>query len=143
VLALDVPRGVYIPPAGPVRWRLRNPSSLPLRAEHWHGQRHLFDVELAPESVATVSLTPTQRSTLLPDGDPSVTLTVQVHDPRVDSSDTPVSTSAVMLLQRDGADPLPPAAGDHFSATVTLADAHAGSYTVPGGRRGALACDTP
>jgi hypothetical protein len=121
-LALDVPRGVYVPPLGPVRWRVRNPTPNPLRAEHWVGDRHLFDVDLEAGELETVEIDVIARATILARDEPSVTLAVRVHDPSVDSSGKPVSISSTMILQRDRDDPLPPAVGERLTTTVTLAD---------------------
>lgn len=122
VLALDVPRGVYVPPVGPVRWRLRNPGPIALRAEHWVGDRRVLEVDLDPGEVETVELDVIARATLLDRDEPSVTIALRVHDPSVDSSGTPVSISSMMILQRDRDDPLPPAVGEPLTTTVTLAD---------------------
>jgi hypothetical protein len=122
VLALDVPRGVYVPPLGPVRWRLRNPGPIALRAEHWVGDRRVLEVDLDPGEVETVELDVVARATILERDEPSVTIALRVHDPSVDSSGTPVSISSMMILQRDRDDPLPPAVGEQLTTTVTLAD---------------------
>jgi hypothetical protein len=142
-LALDVPRGVYVPPLGPVSWRLRNPGPIALRAEHWVGDRHLFDVELEPESVETVELDVVARATILERDEPSVTLAVRVHDPEVDSSGKPVSTSSLMILQREQDDPLPPAVGEPLATTVTLVDVDHQLYTLPQPRRVQLVFYSP
>jgi hypothetical protein len=122
VLALDVPRGVYVPPLGPVRWRLRNPGPIALRAEHWVGSRRVLDVDLEPGEVETIELGVIARATILERDEPSVTIALRVHDPSVDSSGTPVSISSMMILQRESDDPLPPAVGEQLTTTVTLAD---------------------
>lgn len=122
VLALDVPRGVYVPPLGPVRWRLRNPGPVALRAEHWVGDRRVLTVELDPGEVETIELDVVARATILERDEPSVTIALRVHDPSVDSSGKPVSISSMMILQRDRDDPLPPAVGEPLTTSVTLAD---------------------
>ena len=142
-LALDVPRGVYIPPTGPVAWRVRNPGTTTLRAEHWVGPRHLFDVELEPGEVERIELDVIQRATILERDDPSVTLSVRVHDPSVDRSGTPVSTSSLMILQRWPEDPLPPAVGERLDTTVTLADYDKQIFTLPQARRMRLVWYSP
>jgi hypothetical protein len=131
VLSLDVPRGVYVPPLGPVRWRLRNPGPVALRAEHWVGDRLLHSIELEPGAVETIELDVIARATILERDEPSVTIALRVHDPSVDSSGTPVSISTMMILQRDRDDPLPPAVGERLTTTVTLADINHELFVLP------------
>lgn len=142
-LSLDVPRGVYVPPLGPIRWRLRNPGPIALRAEHWVGDRHLFDVDLDPGEVETIELGVEARATILERDEPSVTLALRVHDPSVDSSGTPVSIGSMMILQRDREDPLPPAVGERLTTTVTLADIDHQTFELPTDRRVRLVWYTP
>jgi hypothetical protein len=131
VLSLDVPRGVYVPPLGPVRWRLRNPGPVALRAEHWVGDRLLHSVELEPGAVEMIELDVIARATILERDEPSVIIALRVHDPSVDSSGTPVSISTMMILQRDRDDPLPPAVGERLTTTVTLADIDHELFVLP------------
>jgi hypothetical protein len=131
VLALDVPRGVYVPPLGPVRWRLRNPGPIALRAEHWVQDRRVLAVQLDPGEVETVELDVIARATILDRDEPSVTLALRVYDPSVDSSGKPVSISSMMILQRDRDDPLPPAVGEQLTTTVTLADIDRELFELP------------
>jgi hypothetical protein len=130
-LALDVPRGVYVPPLGPVRWRLRNPGPIALRAEHWVGDHRVHSVELGPGAVETVELDVIARTSILERDDPSVTIALRVHDPSVDSSGTPVSISSLKILQRDPDNPLPPAVGEKLTTTVTLADINYELFELP------------
>jgi hypothetical protein len=131
VLSLDVPRGVYVPPLGPVRWRLRNPGPVALRAEHWVGDRRVFTVDLDPGEVETVELGVDTRTAILERDEPSVTIALRVYDPSVDSSGKPVSISSMAILQRHPDDPLPPAVGEQLTTTVTLADINHELFELP------------
>jgi hypothetical protein len=129
VVALDVPRGIYVPTEGPVRWQLRNPGPLPLRAEFWYRRQHLFDVDVASEGLTAVELPAKLRADLGPEV-PRVQLNIRVHDPSVDSEGEPLSTSAFVIAQRRPEDPIPPAVGDIFPP-LSVADPEAEPFTLP------------
>lgn len=142
-LALDVPRGVFVSPVGPVRWRLRNPGPVALRAEHWFSDRHLFDVDLEPGEVEQVELDVVARATLLQRDEPSVMLSLRVFDPSVDQSGEPVSTSSMMILQRERDSVVPPAVGEKLTTTVTLADIDHDLFELPTPRQVRLVWYSP
>jgi hypothetical protein len=128
VVALDVPRGVHARPDGPVRWQVRNPGPIPLRAEIWHQREHLFDVHAAPG--ATEIEIPFELRTQIGLDEPTVQLNLRVFDVDVASDGQPISTSTFVIVQRAADDPLPPAVGDPFP-TVTFADPDGQLFTVP------------
>lgn len=112
IVALDVPRGVYVQPDGPIVTRLRNFGPLQLRAEFWYRRDHLFDIDIAPEAVTRVAF-PASIRTLL-DDDPVLRLGIRVFDPTIGSSGEPLSTSQFVIVERPADEPLPPAVGDTF-----------------------------
>jgi hypothetical protein len=129
VVALDVPRGVHARPDGPVRWQVRNPGLIPLRAEIWHQREHLFDVHAAADALTQIEIPAELRAQLELD-EPTVQLNLRVFDVDVASEGEPLSTSSFVLVQRAAGDPLPPAVGDPFP-TVTFADPQGQLFTVP------------
>lgn len=131
VVALDVPRGAHARPDGPVRWQVRNPGPIPLRAEIWHQREHLFDVHAAADALTEIEIPFELREKLGLD-EPTVQLNLRVFDVDVAPEGEPLSTSTFVIVQRSSDDPLPPAVGDAFP-TVTFADPHAQLelFTVP------------
>ncbi len=130
VVALDVPRGVYFPPEGPVRWRVRNPGPLPLRVDVWAGRELVTQRELAAYEAPTLELSSEERARVLPRKEPTVNLSLRVHDPAVASGGEPLSVATMTLLQREADDVVPPAVGDTFPA-LSLARPAGGSFTLP------------
>ncbi|PRP90681.1 hypothetical protein ENSA5_62590 [Enhygromyxa salina] len=130
VLDLDVPRGIYVQPEGPVRWRMRNPGRIPLRAELWFDREPIWARELGPGAVVEVDLPASLRAELLASDEPSAALSVRSYDPSVPSEGEPVSSTVVVLAQREPDELFPPATGDVFP-TLTLADADQQIYTLP------------
>lgn len=130
VLDLDVPRGIYVQPEGPVRWRMRNPGPVALRAELWFDRRPVWVGELDPWEVVDVDIPVEQRRRILADDEPNTRLNVHVYDPEVPSVGEPVSSSVLVIAQREVDDLMPPATGDVFP-TLTLADVDHEVYTLP------------
>jgi hypothetical protein len=130
VLDLDVPRGVYVQPEGPVRWRMRNPGPVALRAELWFDRRPVWVRELDAWEVIDVDISPKLRRRILAEDEPNTRLNVRVYDPEVPSVGEPVSSSVLVIAQREVDDPMPHATGDVFP-TLTLADVDHELYTLP------------
>lgn len=129
VVALDVPRGVHARPDGPVRWQVRNPGPIPLRAEIWHQREHLFDVHAAADALTEIEVPFALRAKLDLD-EPTIQLSLRVFDVDVASEGQPLSTSTFVIVQRAADDPLPPAVGDPFPV-VTFADPEGQLFTLP------------
>jgi hypothetical protein len=131
VVDLDVPRGVYLAPTGSVRWRVRNPGGIPLRAEFWLDRHPVLDGVVAPGEVVDFELSEALRQQYLAPDDPTVDVLVRAYDVEVPSSGEPLSSTALVLVQRDPDSALPPATGDRFP-TVTLAELDLSQvYTFP------------
>jgi hypothetical protein len=130
VLALDVPRGIYLQPEGPVRWRMRNPGEIGLRAELWADRDPFWSAEVGPGEVVEVELPASVRAELLAPQEPSVGISVRVYDPEVPSEGDPSSATILVLAQREPDDLMPPATGDVFP-TITLEDLDHDVYTMP------------
>ncbi|PRP98113.1 hypothetical protein [Enhygromyxa salina] len=130
VLELDVPRGIYVQPEGPVRWRMRNPGPIALRAELWFDRRPVWVGELGPWAVIDVDVPVELRARILAADEPNTRLSVRVYDPKVPSVGEPVSSTVLVIAQREVDDPMPPATGDVFP-TLTLADVEHEIYTLP------------
>ncbi|KIG17426.1 hypothetical protein DB30_03345 [Enhygromyxa salina] len=130
VLELDVPRGVYVQPEGPVRWRMRNPGPIALRAELWFDRRPVWSGELEAWEVIDVDIPVELRARVLADDEPNTRLIVRVYDPKVPSVGEPVSSTVLVIAQREVDDPMPPATGDVFP-TLTLANVDHEIYTMP------------
>jgi hypothetical protein len=130
VVDLDVPRGIFLPPEGPIRWRMRNPGEVRLRADLWAEREILWSVEIDPGETITVHLSAELRDKLLPKDVPSIPVIVHVHDPLVPSEGEPLSSSSLTLVQRDPDDPLPPAVGEVFP-TILLESFDHEVYSLP------------
>jgi hypothetical protein len=130
VLDLDVPRGVYVQPEGPVRWRMRNPGPVELRVELWFDRRPVWTGEIGAWQVIDVDIPVELRRRILADDEPTTRLIVRVYDPEVPSVGEPVSSTVLVIAQREVGDPMPPATGDVFP-TLTLADVDHQIYTLP------------
>ncbi len=129
VVDLDVPRGLFVPPEGPVRWRMRNPGEIPLHAEIWAGREKLWEVRVEPREVIDVRMSAELRAKLLPPDVPSIDLGVRVHDPQ-SRGDDPLSSTSLILAQREADDPVPPAVGESFPALM-LEDIDHVPYSLP------------
>jgi hypothetical protein len=121
VVDLDVPRGLYIGPEGPIRWRMRNPGGIPLRAELWFGRQRTLEAVLAPGEVVELSLSQEQRESLLRLQDPVTQVFVRAYDVGVPSEGQPLSSTLLTIVQREPGRVLPPATGDRFP-TLSLVD---------------------
>lgn len=131
VVELDVPRGVYVGPEGPIRWRVRNPGGIALRAEFWADHEVVLARRVEPGEVVELELSAEQRRRLLAPEDPSVPLLVRAYDIAIPSAGEPLSSSAIVLAQRDPSSIHPPATGERFP-TLTLADQQIGEvFTFP------------
>ena len=130
VLDLDVPRGIYLPPQGPVRWRMRNPGRQDLRVELWWDRSSFWVGEIAGHSELSVELSAAQREQILSQAEPRAPLSVRVYDPAIPSEGTPVSSSTLVIAEREEGDPTPPALGDIFP-TLTLVNLEREVYTLP------------
>jgi predicted RNA-binding protein with PUA-like domain len=131
VVELDVPRGVYVGPEGPVRWGVRNPGGIPLRAELRADHEVVLAQRVEPGEVVELELSAEQRRRLLAPEDPSVMLLVRVYDVAIPSAGEPLSSSAIVLVQRDPSSMYPPSTGEQFP-TLTLADQQLGEvFTFP------------
>jgi hypothetical protein len=130
VVDLDVPRGIFAPPRGPVRWRMRNPGEQRLRAELWAEREKLWEVEVEPGEVINVFISAELRAKLLPPDEPSTSIGVRFYDPLVPSEGDPLSSTVLVLAQRSPDDLLPPAVGDVFP-TVMLEDIDHEPYSMP------------
>lgn len=130
VVDLDVPRGIFLPPEGPVRWRMRNPGEQRLRGELWAEEEKLWEVEVDPGEVVDVYISAELRAKLLPPDEPSVRIGVRFHDPRIPSEGDPLSSTQLVLAQREVDDMLPPAVGDVFP-TLMLEDIDHVPYSLP------------
>ena len=129
-LDLDVPRGIYLPPEGPVRWRMRNPGSQDLRVELWWDRSSFWVGEIAAHSELEVQLSAAEREQILRQAEPRAPLSVRVYDPAIPSEGQPVSSSALVIAERPEGDPIPPALGDVFP-TLTLVNLEREIYTLP------------
>lgn len=130
VLDLDVPRGIYLQPDGPVRWRMRNSGSQLLRAELWWDRKLRWSAEVEPESELLVELPADLREQLLNASERRAVLGLRVHDPSLPSNAVPVSTSAVVIAERPEDDLIPPALGDPFPE-LTLASLEREVFSFP------------
>jgi hypothetical protein len=130
VLDLDVPRGIFLPPEGPIRWRMRNPGEVRLRAEVWAEREKLWAVEIEPGETIDAYVSAELRAELLPPDQPSIRLGVRAYDPLVPSEGDPLSSTLLVLAQRQPDDLLPPAVGDVFP-TVMLEDITHELYSLP------------
>ncbi|MFO7566688.1 MAG: hypothetical protein R6X02_28855 [Enhygromyxa sp.] len=135
VVELDVPRGVYVGPEGPIRWRVRNPGEIPLRAEFWINRSRTLEAVVPPGEVVELELPAPARYYHLSRDDPSMPAFVRAYDVDVPSHGEPLSTSSLIFVQRDPAAVLPPATGDQFP-TLTLAEldlTEVYTFPLPGG----------
>jgi hypothetical protein len=114
IVELDLPRGVYVGPEGPIRWRVRNPGALSVRAEFWANRKPVLEQIIEPGEVVELEIPEQQRNRVLAPEDPSTQMFVRVYDPAVPSNGFPLSSSAIVLVQRDPDATLPPATGDTF-----------------------------
>lgn len=114
IVDLDLPRGVYVGPEGPIRWRVRNPSGIPLRVEFWFYRERLLEGVIGPGEVAEFELPEQLRASVLFPSEPSTSLFVRVYDPAMPSGGEPLSSNAIALVHRDPDDAFPPATGDSF-----------------------------
>jgi hypothetical protein len=130
VVDLDVPRGIYLPPEGPVRWHMRNPGEQRLRADLWAEREHLWSVEVDPGEMIDVRLSAELRARLLPPDEPNVPITVRFHDPVVPIDGEPLSSTILQLVQREPNNPLPPAVGEVFP-TIMLENIAHEVYSMP------------
>lgn len=130
VVELDVPRGIFLPPAGPIRWRMRNPGEVRLRAEIWAGRDKLWAVEIAPGDTISVHVPAELRAQLLTPDEPSMRLAVRAYDPLVPSEGEPLSITEMVIAQREPDDLLPPAVGDVFPE-IMLEDITHEPYSMP------------
>ena len=130
VVDLDVPRGIFLPPEGPARWRMRNPGEVRLRGELWAGREKLWEVEIDPRDTIDVHISAELRGKLLPPDEPSTLLTVRVHDPLVPSEGRPLSSTVMVVAQRLTDDMIPPAVGDPFP-TLMLENIEHEVYSLP------------
>lgn len=130
VLDLDVPRGIFLPPEGPIRWRMRNPGEQPLRAEIWIEREQLWAVEIPPGQTVEAYVPAELRAKLLPSDEPSIRLGVRSYDPLVPSEGDPLSSTQLVIAQREVDNLLPPAVGDVFP-TVMLENIEHELYSLP------------
>lgn len=131
VVDLDVPRGVYVGPEGPIRWRVRNPGNIPLRAEFWLDRKSVLAAVVAPGEVVELELPESLRKQFLAVNEPSTRMLVRAYDVEVPSEGEPLSSTVTALVQRDPDTVLPPATGDRFP-TLTLAELDLSQiYTFP------------
>jgi hypothetical protein len=114
VVELDVPRGIYLAPKGPVRWRMRNPGGQDLRAELWVRDRMLVEAEVEAGATVEIALSGSLRREALRVDDPTNTLILRSYDPAVPSAGKPLAATRLVLVQRDPQATLPPATGDPF-----------------------------
>ncbi|HVH98917.1 MAG TPA: hypothetical protein VM869_09410, partial [Enhygromyxa sp.] len=135
VVDLDVPRGLYLAPAGPIRWRVRNPGGIPLRAEFWLERERVLTQEVAPGEVVELELSEALRQRYLAADEPSTRMIVRSYDVEIPSAGEPLSSAPIALVQRDPSSPLPPATGEHFPtlALVELDLQQTYSFPPPGG----------
>src|SRR5690606_10183013 len=111
VVELDVPRGLHVGPKGPIRWRVRNPGGIPLRAEFWLDRRPALEALVPPGEVVELELPESLRIRHLGPGDPTTRMFVRAYDVEVPSEGEPLSTTIMALVQRDPKATLPPATG--------------------------------
>jgi hypothetical protein len=130
VVDLDVPRGIFLQPEGVIRWRMRNPGEQRLRAEVWLERTPLWAVEIEPGEMIQAYVSADLRAQLLPPDEPSVRLTVHFFDPLVPSEGEPLSSTQLVLVQRQPDDLFPPAVGDVFP-TVMLENVAHEVYSMP------------
>lgn len=116
VLDLDVPRGVYVQPEGPVRWRLRNPGPVPLRAQMRLDRHELGSVELGPGELFELELGGERRRELWPADEPVARVYLRVYDASLGEQAEPLSSSVLVLATRPESleAGVPPATGDPF-----------------------------
>jgi hypothetical protein len=135
VVELDVPRGLYVGPKGPIRWRVRNPGGIPLRAEFWLSRRRALEALVAPGEVVELELPESLRLEHWGPNDPSTRMFVRAYDVEVPSEGEPLSSTITTFVQRDPKAVLPPATGDRFP-TITLAEldrTQVYTFPIPGG----------
>ena len=130
VLTLDVPRGVYLQPEGPVRWLLRNPGQVDLHAELWAERARISAFTVGAGELVEVGLTAEQRAAALAPDEPRTNLAVRIYDAEVPDTAEPLSSTSLVLAQRQPDKALPPASGDPFPA-LTLANEDGEHYTPP------------
>jgi hypothetical protein len=95
VVELDVPRGVYVAPEGSIRWRVRNPGGIPLRAEFWLEGEAVLAHEVAPGELVELELSESLRERYLAADDPSTQMLVRSYDVEIPSVGEPLSSTRV------------------------------------------------
>jgi hypothetical protein len=109
---------------------MRNPGEQRLRAEVWLERTPLWAVEIEPGEMIQAYVSADLRAQLLPPDEPSVRLTVHFFDPLVPSEGEPLSSTQLVLVQRQPDDLFPPAVGDVFP-TVMLENVAHEVYSMP------------
>ncbi len=117
---LDVPRGLYVGPSGPIRWQARNVSSGGdrLRVEfHVYGREGVVgEAVLEAGATGSFEISADDRDRLLGD-EPLVRMFAYVYDPDLVGPSEPISSTMVVIVVRT-ADQDPalgrPAPGDRF-----------------------------
>lgn len=113
-LELDVPRGIYVGFEGPIRWRMRNPGEQPLRAELWIDGELEFAAMVPAGEVVELEIPAERRARVFPREDPTLHVVVRAYHPEVPSGGTPLSSTSLVVVQRDPKAMMPPATGDSF-----------------------------
>jgi hypothetical protein len=118
VVELDVPRGLYVGPSGPIRWQARNVGPDRVRVDfRVFGQGGVVaSAELEPGALGSFEITEADRAELLGD-EPVVRMLAYVHDPELEGASEPISSTALVIVVRtEDQDPAlgRPAPGDRF-----------------------------
>ncbi|MFV8756317.1 hypothetical protein ACNOYE_37700 [Nannocystaceae bacterium ST9] len=122
VVELDVPRGLYVGPSGPIRWQARNVGPERLRVEFrvFGNDSVVGEAELEPGASASFEIADEDRPALL-GGEPLVRMFAQVHDASIEGPSEPLaSTMVVIVVRQPDQDPAlgRPAPGDRFPSVA-------------------------
>jgi len=131
VLALDVPRGLHVPPTGAIAWKVRNPGRTELRLDiSTQRQGLLWSRAIAPGGVEEVSLDADTHAELLSPEEPVASLEIAARDPSLADDSAALWRTRMALVERNPDKPLPPATGDLFPE-ITVENGAGGLYTLP------------
>ena len=131
---LDVPRGLYVGPSGPIQWQARNVGNERLRVEFKLLGKYdvIAQGELEPGATGSFEIAADARAGLL--GDEPVTRVVgYVYDGEIEGPSAPLSSTLLVIVVR-GPDQDPaqgrPAPGDRFPK-VALQSSPETTFEVP------------
>ena len=115
---LDLPRGVYVQPGEPARWRMRNVGGIDLRVEFWFRGEHRFEFLVPANSSDIYSLDVETIAAQMPADDVRLPLVVRIHDPAVAREGEPLAISSFVIAWPEPGVDMPPAPGELLPSVV-------------------------